>query len=70
MLAAEAGFAWLCSHSGLDRQSGEIPGKQPVLSCCEADPKPALARALSVAKATLEVLGGGWREVSQAEGWC
>lgn len=46
------------------------PGKQPVLSCCEADPKPALARALSVAKATLEVLGGGWREVSQAEGWC
>ena len=46
------------------------PGKQPVLSCCKADHKPALARALSVAKATLEVLGGGWGEVSQAEGWC
>lgn len=36
------------------------PGEQPVLSCCEADPKSALARALSMAKATLEVLSGGW----------
>lgn len=45
-------------------QSGEKPGNQLVLSCCKADPKPALARALSVAKATLEVLGGGWGQVS------